>query len=211
MVVHFRRFRVRAACFAAIERLRRVLAEAALRACLERARREPAACRSRFNADSVARDLLRDGLCGLRAARVSNFAFRRVRAETLPRPGAAIFTPARRALDKPMAIACLADRAPCLPRRTCSISSRTYSPACVVPALRCRLSLSALRNVSCLGIGNVLREILKRGELRCHRKQQCSVDPHYLAIIVRVRFLLSPSLRRHLLPVSLSDLYYLPG
>ncbi|QWT21876.1 hypothetical protein KPL74_07685 [Bacillus sp. NP157] len=33
------------------------------------------------------------------------------------------FTPARRALDSPIAIACFADRAPCLPSRTCSISS----------------------------------------------------------------------------------------
>src|ERR1017187_3765772 len=30
-----------------------------------------------------------------------------------------------------MAITCLAERAPCLPSRTCSTSSRTYSPACV--------------------------------------------------------------------------------
>ena len=42
-----------------------------------------------------------------------------------------MFTPARLALDSPMAITCLAERAPCLPSRTCSISSRTYSPACV--------------------------------------------------------------------------------
>src|ERR1019366_2877306 len=34
------------------------------------------------------------------------------------------------ALDSPMAITCLAERAPCLPSRTCSISWRTYSPAC---------------------------------------------------------------------------------
>jgi hypothetical protein len=39
------------------------------------------------------------------------------------------FTPARRALDKPIAIACLAERAPCLPSRICSISSCTNSPA----------------------------------------------------------------------------------
>src|SRR5674476_272738 len=42
-----------------------------------------------------------------------------------------MFTPARLALDSPMAITCLAERAPCLPPRTCSTSSRTYSPACV--------------------------------------------------------------------------------
>jgi len=42
--------------------------------------------------------------------------------------GTANFTPARRALDRPIAIACLAERAPCLPSRICSISSRTNSP-----------------------------------------------------------------------------------
>ncbi len=40
-------------------------------------------------------------------------------------------TPARRALLKPIAMACCGDRAPCLPSRTCSISSRTNSPAAV--------------------------------------------------------------------------------
>jgi hypothetical protein len=34
-----------------------------------------------------------------------------------------------------MAIACFAERAPCLPSRICSISSRTNSPACVESAL----------------------------------------------------------------------------
>jgi hypothetical protein len=41
------------------------------------------------------------------------------------------FNPARLALDSPMVITCLAERAPCLPSRTCSTSSRTYSPACL--------------------------------------------------------------------------------
>ena len=40
------------------------------------------------------------------------------------------FHPRPLALESPMAIACLAERAPCFPSRTCSISSRTYS-ACV--------------------------------------------------------------------------------
>src|ERR1039457_4476656 len=44
--------------------------------------------------------------------------------------GGGSFTPARLALDSPMAITCLAERAPCLPSRTCSTSWRTYSPAC---------------------------------------------------------------------------------
>jgi hypothetical protein len=53
------------------------------------------------------------------------------------------FTPARRALERPIAIACLVERAPCLPWRMCSISSRTNSPACVLAALPCRLSRAA--------------------------------------------------------------------
>jgi hypothetical protein len=36
--------------------------------------------------------------------------------------GGGSFTPARRAFDNPIAIACFVDRAPCLPSRTCSIS-----------------------------------------------------------------------------------------
>ena len=47
------------------------------------------------------------------------------------------------AFDKPMAIACFADRAPCLPSRTCSISSRTNSPACVLGVFPSRLSSAA--------------------------------------------------------------------
>src|SRR5262249_34576467 len=53
--------------------------------------------------------------------------------------------PARRALDKPIAMACLGERAPCLPRRTCFIFSRTNSPAAVLglfPARRSFLALS---------------------------------------------------------------------
>ena len=38
-------------------------------------------------------------------------------------------TPALRAFDRPIAIACLADEAPCLPSRMWWISSRTNSPA----------------------------------------------------------------------------------
>jgi hypothetical protein len=38
-------------------------------------------------------------------------------------------TPAFLALDRPIAMACLVERAPCFPCRMCSISSRTNSPA----------------------------------------------------------------------------------
>jgi len=40
------------------------------------------------------------------------------------------FTPARLALERPIAMACLVERAPCFPSRTWCISSRTNSPAC---------------------------------------------------------------------------------
>src|SRR5207245_117853 len=82
---------------------------------------EAAVWPSRFSATSVARERLRDGAdrAGLRVVRaVPGFGGRS--------------TPARRAFDSPIAIACLAERAPCLPSRTCSISSRTNSPACVL-------------------------------------------------------------------------------
>src|SRR4051812_42750765 len=55
-----------------------------------------------------------------------------------------------------MAIACLVLRAPCLPSRTCSISSRTNSPACVVGALPSRASLRARSTVFFSGIGKNL-------------------------------------------------------
>lgn len=50
-------------------------------------------------------------------------------------PGGFSFTPTRRALERPIAMACSGERAPCLPFRICSISSCTNSPACVVGAL----------------------------------------------------------------------------
>ena len=59
---------------------------------------------------------------------------------------------ARRAFESPIAIACLVERAPCLPSRMCSISSRTNSPACVVGALPSRRSCSARSTVAFSGI-----------------------------------------------------------
>ena len=57
-------------------------------------------------------------------------------------------TPARRAFDRPIAMACLADRAPCFPSRTCSISSRTNSPAWVDGALPARRAFRARASIS---------------------------------------------------------------
>ena len=63
--------------------------------------------------------------------RRSRLACVRVRGLTCSDLGSDFFTPARLAFERPMAIACLVERAPCLPSRMCSISSRTNSPACV--------------------------------------------------------------------------------
>jgi hypothetical protein len=57
--------------------------------------------------------------------------------------GGGRLTPARRASDNPMAMACLVERAPCSPCRILSISSRTNSPAWVEADLPSRLSRRA--------------------------------------------------------------------
>ena len=135
--------------FAALDRVR-----AAARACLDNALRDPAARPSRFKAAVVARERFREG--DLRppfwACFVSRIALRRVASETVPFLGGDNFTPARRAFDRPIATACLVDRAPCLPCRTCSISSRTNSPACVEGALPSRSASWARSRVSSSGI-----------------------------------------------------------
>src|SRR5215510_15429382 len=63
---------------------------------------------------------------------------RALRAAWVPGGGGGSFTPARRALERPMAIACFAERAPCFPSRTWRICSRTNSPACVLGDLPSR-------------------------------------------------------------------------
>jgi hypothetical protein len=124
-----RRFRVRAAFFAAAERERAERCPATRFACLDNACLDAARRLSRLSARFVARERFREGFVR-RPARPfarSRFAWRFVRCA--PRFGGGNFTPARRALDRPMAIACSGDRAPCSPSRMCSISSRTNSPA----------------------------------------------------------------------------------
>ena len=65
-------------------------------------------------------------------------------------------TPARRAFDSPIAIACLVERAPCLPWRTCSISSCTNSPAAVDGRLsRAQLVLRLLDGCFCRHTANL--------------------------------------------------------
>jgi len=144
--------RVFAAFFAAREREAADLFLAAPRACRESARFEAALRPSRFNARVVARERFADFLAAF------FFPFFRSRAACLrvffdPFLGGGKSTPARRALERPMAIACLAERAPCSPSRTCSISSRTNSPACVLGAFPSSLSSFALSRVSFSGIG----------------------------------------------------------
>ena len=124
-----RRFRVRAAFFAVAERDRAERCPATRFACLDNACFEAELRLSRLSARFVARERFRDGFVRgpTRPLARSRFAWRFVRC--LPRFGGGNFTPARRALDRPMAIACSGDRAPCSPFRMCSISSRTNSPA----------------------------------------------------------------------------------
>jgi hypothetical protein len=96
-------------------------------ACRARDRRDAAVRLSRRNARLTLRERRADGLARRPAARVAYVALRFVAA--LARFGGASFTPERRAFDKPMAIACFVERAPCFPSRTWCISSRTNSPA----------------------------------------------------------------------------------
>ncbi len=127
--------------------LRRVVA--ARRAWRDKARVDAALRGSRFKARVVARERFGDGwLARLRPAAVrpfaeSRLACLRVRDEVVPFFGGGSLTPARRAFDRPIAIACFALRAPCLPSRMCSISSCTNSPACVDGALPARFAFRA--------------------------------------------------------------------
>src|SRR5262249_37306042 len=78
--------------------------------------REAADTPSRRSARRIARERARAGRPRRRAAaRIARAALCRVRA--FARAGGRNFTPERRALDRPIAMACLVDRAPCLPSR----------------------------------------------------------------------------------------------
>jgi len=146
---------VRAAFFAALERLAFGRRRAAERAWRDSATCDAARHGSRFSAFRTARDRVGDGLRRDPAFRESRAACFFVLAD--PRFGGGSFTPARRALDNPMAIACLAERAPCFPSRICSISSRTNSPAWVDGDFPSRASSRARSIVSCSGIAKWFR------------------------------------------------------
>ena len=141
-------FRVAAAFFADRERDAFERRFAAARACRDSASFDAALRPSRFNAFRVARDRFADFVF-LPAFRRSRLACSFVSSELVSDGGNS--TPARRAFDKPIAIACLVDRAPCFPSRMCSISSRTNSPACVEGAFPSRLSCRARSMVSFSG------------------------------------------------------------
>ena len=132
--IHFLRERVRAAFRAAARRPRRPLVRTAFcaaterdraprfravdRACLASALLEAALRPSRRRAEVVARCLRADGFLPDRLRLKACWAFRRVFSDVVPFSGARSFTPARRAFESPIAIACLVDRAPCFPSRT---------------------------------------------------------------------------------------------
>src|SRR5207302_3552850 len=113
---------VRSASFAAARRSLALRWRAAWRVCRERDWCEADERGSRRSAPRTARCRRADGLC------------RRGPAEMCLRLplGAGTFTPARRALESPMAIACFEERAPCRPPRTWWISFLTNLPARVV-------------------------------------------------------------------------------
>src|SRR5260370_71742 len=122
-------FRVASPFFAERERHASARFAAAVRAWPDNAVSDAALWPSPFSFFTIARDRFAHFfLPGLFPVRRSRAACLRVSFGALLFLGAANFPPARRALDRPIAIACLAERAPCLPSRTCSISSRPHSP-----------------------------------------------------------------------------------
>jgi len=143
---------VRTASFAAARRSPGLRLIAARCACEASAGRDAEDLGSRRSARRTARDRLADGRLRLRPLATSRAAFRAVCFDVLPALGAGSFTPARRAFDSPMAIACLGDRAPCFPSRMWWISSRTNSPACVDLDFPCAASFRARSMVSFSGM-----------------------------------------------------------
>ena len=150
MIVNFWKhyfLRVAAAFLAEREREAAERFAAAVRAWRDNAVLEAALRPSRLRAARVARERLVDVfLPGRFALRVSRAACSRVFFDAYF--GGGSLTPALRAFESPIAIACLVERAPCLPSRTCSVSSRTNSPACVLGDFPSALSSAARSNVS---------------------------------------------------------------
>jgi len=155
-------FRVAAAFFAARERSAWVRLRAVAWAWRDKARWEAAERGSFLRRRLAARERARDGFLRLLLRFKSRLAWRRTLFEVVPFFGGGSFTPARRAFDNPIAMACFAERAPCSPSRICSISSRTNSPAWVEGDLPSRSSSRARSRVSFSGIQRIRRS----GDLR---------------------------------------------
>src|SRR5216684_1147791 len=115
----------------------------------------------------------------------ARFADSRVRADARPFAGGGSSTPARLAFDRPIAMACFAERAPCLPWRMCSISSLTNSPACVDGALPSRLSSRAFMMVCFSGIASSLA-MRRCNQLASSRRRPDDVERAYVPDRVRV-------------------------
>jgi hypothetical protein len=123
---------------------------AAALACRDKALDETDVVGSFFSALILALDLVREtGACVFPFS-VSRCAFFFNAAS--PVFGGGNFTPARLASDKPMAMACFADRAPCLPFLIFFISSCTNSPAWVPGDFPLALSRLAFFIVDLSGI-----------------------------------------------------------
>ena len=82
----------------------------------------------------------------------SRSAFSRVLCEACPSAGGWSSTPERRAFERPIAMTCCAERAPCLPSRIWWNSSRMNSPAWVVGAFPSCLSRRARSRTFRLGM-----------------------------------------------------------
>ena len=119
------------AFFADAERSAAVRRFALAFACLESAAEDTIWCFSPFSFFVIARERL--GLTafpGCFPRSRSRSACSRTSSETVPLLGGGSFTPARRAFESPMAIACPVERAPCFPRGCArSPRARTRRPA----------------------------------------------------------------------------------
>src|SRR5262249_5198058 len=143
---------VLAAFLAAFERSDAVRRLAADFVCCESALWETVLVGSFFNAFVLDLDLFCD--TGLFDFALSSSCCAFFFKAAPPLLGVGSSTPARRASDRPIAIACLAERTPCFPSLTFSISSCTNSPACVLADLPSALSFFAFSIVVLSGIKN---------------------------------------------------------
>jgi hypothetical protein len=110
------RCRVRAALRADARRDEAERRRAVVRAWRDSALRDATLRFSLFSLLSIARERRGDGRARVRPARLADAALRFVLARALFGGGGSL-TPERRAFERPIAIACFVDRAPCFPSR----------------------------------------------------------------------------------------------